>query len=231
MSLQYNQTHESKTQFLRWRVIYEDDTELWELDPYKKIEHAFVEIDQTKIKYFDLIAPAKEQEDMEYHNTDIQVKNNDGNPSILTFKIYHKVMPPYFRLVLGDGKRLIFARRTQKSAGKKVCLVPVMTKDEKTGKPVERNFSIPFPQAPGGMIILAGWQKTIAKQNVQAINVLYPQGKIELIDRWSDDAIHKEPTAMTKLAKETSLKRVNDEKERIAKILAKRADLNKSKST
>ena len=222
MSLRYNQTHQSKTQFLRWRVVYEDDTELWELDPYKKIEHSFVEIDQSKIKYFDLIAPAKEQEDMEYHNTDIRVKNHDGNPSILTFKIYHKVMPAYFRLVLGDGKRLIFARRIQKSSGKKVCLVPYPTKDKKTGKMVMKNFSIPFPTSPGGMIILVGWQKTIGNQNVQAINVLFPQGKIELIDRWSDDAIHKEPIPMTELAKQTSMKRVDDEKERIAKILAKR---------
>ena len=222
MSLRYNQTHQSKTQFLRWRVVYEDDTELWELDPYKKIEHSFVEIDQSKIKYFDLIAPAKEQEDMEYHNTDIRVKNHDGNPSILTFKIYHKVMPAYFRLVLGDGKRLIFARRIQKSSGKKVCLVPYPTKDKKTGKMVTQNFSIPFPTSPGGMIILVGWQKTIGNQNVQAINVLFPQGKIELIDRWSDDAIHKEPIPMTELAKQTSMKRVDDEKERIAKILAKR---------
>lgn len=222
MSLQYNQTHESKTQFLRWRVVYEDDTELWEIDPYKQIEHSFVEIDQSRIKYFDLISPAKNQEDMEYHNTDVTVKNHDGNPSILTFKIYHKVMPYYFRVVLGDGKRLIFARRTQKSAGKKVCLVPYMTKDEKTGKLVEKNFSIPFPQSPGGMIIIVGWQKTIANQNVQAINVLYPQGKIELIDRWSDDAIHKEPLPMTELASKSALTRVNAEKERIAKILAKR---------
>jgi len=235
MSLRYNQTKDSKTQFLRWRIVYEDDTELWEVDPYKQIEHSFVEIDQSRIKYFDLIQPAKEQEDMEYHNTDIPVKNNDGNPSILTFKIYHKVIPAYFRLVLGDGKRLIFARRTQKSSGKKICLIPYQTKNAK-GEIVQLNYSIPFPQAPGGMIILVGWQKTIANQNVQAINVLYPQGKIELIDRWSDDAIHKEPLPMTELAKETSLKRVVAEKERITNILEKRrlanrADLNKSKPT
>lgn len=235
MSLRYNQTKDSKTQFLRWRVVYEDDTELWELDPYKKIEHSFVEIDQSRIKYFDLIQPAKEQEDLEYHNTDIAVKNHDGNPSMLTFKIYHKVMPEYYRLVLGDGKRLIFARRTQKVAGKKVALVPYKTKETildvktgkmvETGKIIEKNFSIPFPQAPGGMIIIVGWQKTIANQNVQAINILYPQGKIELIDRFSDDAIHSEPLPVTELAKETSLKRVNVEKERIAKILAKRNEL------
>lgn len=222
MSLRYNQTHQSKTQFLRWRVVYEDDTELWELDPYKKVEHSFVEIDQSRIKYFDLISPAKDQEDMEYHNTDVQVKNHDGNPSILTFKIYHKVMPAYFRVVLGDGKRLIFARRTQKSSGKKVCLVPYPAKDKKTGKMVTLNFSIPFPASPGGMIILVGWQKTIGNQNVQAINILFPQGKIELIDRWSDDAIHKEPLPMTELAKQSAMKRVDSEKERIAKILAKR---------
>lgn len=266
MSLRYNQTKQSKTQYLRWRVIYDDDTELWELDPYKQIEHSFVEIDQSRIKYFDLIPPAKDQEDMEYFNTDIKVKNHDDNPSILTFKIYHKVMPPIMRIFLDvkhTDKRLIFVRRTQKTGGRKIALLPIKKKetikDKKTGKLVETgkiidaNFSIVFPTSPGGMVILVGWQKSLdGCRNIQAINVMYPDGKVELIDKWQDDAIHKKPEPVSNIAKQNALKRVEQEKERVAKIWAQRhpkavatsgtgvgaiivkkekADLNNSKST
>lgn len=64
------------------------------------------------------------------------------------------------------------------------------SKDPKTG--VIKKVKIPIPINTVQRIIVIGWQKTINGKNVQAINYIYPDGRIELGSDWGKDSIHKE---------------------------------------
>jgi len=174
---------------LVWRANYVDGGELWERDPKTHQEHKFSEIDQSKVKSFDLLLPIKSMDDVKLSETDIQVKTLDDNntPAIVSLKIYNRNSIPFYHLELQTNQRIIFNRRTQRSAGRKIAVIPT-SKGE---------IRIPFPVSAGQTIIIIGWQRKIGGENIQAINYIFPDGRIEASGAWGDDATHKEVSMIT----------------------------------
>ncbi len=77
---------------------------------------------------------------------------------------------------LGNGKRLIYARRNLMTTGQ-------LFKEVGGQK-------IPVPTKSHQRIIILGWQKTINGVNTKAIFYLLPDGRIEMDDEWREDATH-----------------------------------------
>ena len=165
---------------MRWRANYEDGTVLWEIDPKNHAEHKFSEIDQDKLKSFDLLLPIKGMEDVKLSETDIQVKTLDETPAIVSLKLYNRNSIPFYHLDLQKDQRIIFIRRTQRSAGRKVAIIPT-SKGE---------IRIPFPVPGGQRVIIIGWQRKLGNENIQAINYIFPDGRIEMSGAWGTDATH-----------------------------------------
>lgn len=165
---------------MRWRANYEDGTVLWEIDPVNHREHKFGEIVQSKLKSFDLMLSIKDMDDVKISETDIQVKTLDETPAIISLKLYSKHSIPFYHLELQKDQRIIFVRRTQKSQGRKVAIIPT-----KAGE-----IKIPFPIPTGQRIVIIGWQKKIGNENIQAINFIFPDGRIEMTGAWGEDATH-----------------------------------------
>jgi len=130
------------TDTVKWRAIYNDNTFLDEQEQ-NGTEHAFKEIDFTKIQAFQLI--------------------NQQNIAICQVK-------------LGEGKRLIFARRNLMTTGART----IMQGDVKVSVPAESHR----------VIIILGWQKTVNEVNSKAIFYLLPDGRIEMDDEWHEDSLH-----------------------------------------
>jgi len=165
---------------MRWRANYNDGTELWEIDPKTRQEHKFGEIDQNILKSFDLLLPIKDMEDVKLSETDIQVKTLDETPAIVSLKLYNKKSIPFYHLDLQTDQRIIFIRRTQRSAGQKIAIIKT-----KAGE-----IRIPFPIPGGQRVIIIGWQRKIGNENIQAINYIFPDGRIEMTGAWGTDATH-----------------------------------------
>ena len=79
---------------------------------------------------------------------------------------------------MGNGKRLIFARRN------------LMTTGQLFKKVGEQN--VPIPTKSRQRIIILGWQKTVNSVNTKAIFYLLPDGRIEMDDEWKEDALHSQ---------------------------------------
>lgn len=171
-----------KTDDLVWRANFYDGTELWERDPKTRQEHKFSEIDQSKLKSFDLLLPIKDMEDVKLSETDIQVKTLDDTAAIVSLKVYSKHSIPFYHLELQKEQRIIFARRRQMQSGRKMAIIPT-----KSGE-----IRIPFPVPSGQRIIIIGWQRKIGKENVQSICFIFPDGRIEMAGAWGEDATYKE---------------------------------------
>jgi len=165
-----------------WRANYSDGTELWERDPKTRQEHKFSEIDQDKLQSFDLLLPIKDMEDVKLSETDIQVKTLDDKPAMVTLKVYNKTSIPFYHLELKKDQRIIFNRRMQMTSGRKMAIIPT-----KAGE-----IRIPFPVPAGQRIIIIGWQRDVNGENIQAINYIFPDGKIEMAGAWGKDATHRE---------------------------------------
>lgn len=130
------------TDTVKWRAVYNDESYLDEVEP-NGIEHAFKEIDFTKLVSFQLI--------------------NQQNIAICQVK-------------LGEGKRLIFARRNLMTTGART----IMQGDVKVSVPADAHR----------VIIILGWQKTVNEVNSKAIFYLLPDGRIEMDDEWHEDSLH-----------------------------------------
>lgn len=176
-----------------WRATYEDGTKVWERDPKTGKELRIIDLDLDRIRGFDLIPTSNTQEDFEAGASDIQVGTDDNAPAILTFKFYHKEIQPIFHMDISEGKKIIFARRSMYSTGRKVAHIPMNMKDPKDPKKTVTNtFKIPFPDPRSGTrkIIIVGYQWNVKGKNRQSIVFIHPDGKIELTDGWREDAHH-----------------------------------------
>ena len=131
------------TDTVKWKAVYNDETSLSERDPNGGKEHAFKEIDMSKIQSFQLI-----------NEKDV----------------------PVCQVRLGNGKRLIFARRNLITTGQ-------LFKDVGGRK-------VPIPTKTHQRIIILGWQKTVNGVNTKAIFYLLADGRIEMDDEWKTDAVH-----------------------------------------
>lgn len=80
------------------------------------------------------------------------------------------------RVRLGEGKRLIWARRNQITTGRRMIQ--------------QGNVKVPIPIKSHQRVIIIGWQKTINGVNTKAIFYLMPDGRIEMDDEWRDNAIY-----------------------------------------
>jgi len=161
---------------LRWKVTYDDDSILWEVDPKTRKESRFTDIDQSKLKTLDLMLPIDKMEDVLLTETDVQVKTLDDKPAIVTLKVYNREVLPYFRLQYPKGAKLILARRQQNTTGKKIAVFQVKGGEQK----------IAFPVPASRKIIIIGWQ--LDKHRV--LNYIYPDGHIELDFQSRKDADH-----------------------------------------
>lgn len=170
------------TKDLVWRANYVDGaTELWERDPKTHQEHKFSEIKQDQLKSFDLLLPIKDMKDVLLSETDVQVKTLDNKPAMVTLKVYNKTSIPFYHLELQKDQRIIFNRRTQMSSGRKMAIIPT-----KSGE-----IRIPFPVPAGQQIVIIGWQRKVGGENIQAINYIFPDGRIEASGAWGSDATHR----------------------------------------
>ena len=94
-----------------WRITYTDGEVVWERDPTTGKETLFKEIDQTKIKYVDVLNPIEDIDDLLKEEVKTRIKNSKGNTVELTFKTYHDEVVPIFHLELEDWQRLILFKR------------------------------------------------------------------------------------------------------------------------
>ena len=77
---------------------------------------------------------------------------------------------------LGNGKRLIWARRRIKTTGRRIIM--------------QGDVKVPIPINSEQTVIILGWQKTINGVNAKSIFYLLPDGRIEMDDDWHEDNIH-----------------------------------------
>jgi len=112
-------------------------------------------------------------------------KDPDGKPHLfkdinrdrlIAFQIINPQNIAICQVKLGEGKRLIFARRN---------LITVGQLFKETG-----GVKIPIPTKSHQIIIILGWQKTVNGVNTKAIFYLLPDGRIEMDDVWREDSLH-----------------------------------------
>ena len=150
------------TDTLKWRAIYNDD-------PHNP-------------EFLDEIDTSTPGRTREHAFKEIDVKR------IIAMELVNEQKVPIFKVVLGGDKRIIYAKRNMKTQGRRI--VERESKDPKTGE--IKKVKIPIPINTHQRVIVIGWQKTVNGKNVQAINYIYPDGRIELSSDWGKDAIHKE---------------------------------------
>ena len=151
------------TDNLKWRAIYSTDPKNPEF------------LDELEI-----MIPGKKWKEHAFKEIDIK--------RIIALELINEQKIPIFKVVLGDNKRIIFARRKMKTTGRRI--VERKNKDPKTGEIKTVKFPVPINTLQ--TVIVIGWQKTVEGKNVQAINYIYPDGRIELGSDWGKDAIHME---------------------------------------
>jgi len=149
------------TDILRWRAVYSDDPE--------KPEY-LCEVER------------KDGRTREHAFKEIDMKR------IKAMELVNEKDVAIFKIILGDDKRIIYAKRKMKRQGRRIFERD--TKDPKTGE--IKKIKIPVPINTLQTVIVIGWQKTVNGKNVQAINYIYPDGRIELGSDWGKDAIHSE---------------------------------------
>lgn len=182
-----------------WRITYTDDTRLWQKEPHTGKEHKYEEIDQTRIKFVDILKPVKDIDDLIKEEVKTNIKNKRGDTVVLHFKTYHNESQPIFRLELGEDERLILFRRVLKNNGGHVAVLgdlDLLNKDKRkeledklntNKKEGEKRTTVPPPiQVPYPLekkeeiIFLIGWQRTVGDKNIQSICYLYPDGHVEM---------------------------------------------------
>ena len=72
-----------------WRITYTDGEVVWEKDPTSGKVTEFKEVDQTKIKYVDILNPVGEMDDLLKEEVKTRIKNDTGDVVDLIFKTYH----------------------------------------------------------------------------------------------------------------------------------------------
>ncbi len=167
------------TKDIIWKAVYNDGSELWEEGKGKP--HTFDEIDQTKLKEFHLMKPSNNLDDYEKEESIFVTTTTRGEKVEVRSRILHKEIPPVFKVILDGQKRLIWFRRPRVTRGQHV-----IDMGSKLGK-------FPLPVAINNKLLLVGWQETINGKNIQAINCIHPDGRIELMGAWGTDADHKAP--------------------------------------
>ena len=173
-----------------WRVTYTDGGVVWEKDPANGKETLFKEVDQTKIKYVDILNPIEELDDLLKEEVKTRIKNSKGDTVELTFKTYHSEIVPIFHLELEEWQRLILFKRRLKKTGQYLAVLgdPEMLDDDlrrkrevETGNAERKPQVIPYSlEQPFETIILIGWQSTIGDKNVKSVCMVYSDGHIEM---------------------------------------------------
>jgi len=173
-----------------WRVTYTDGGVVWEKDPSNGKETLFKEVDQTKIKFVDILNPIEALDDLLKEEVKTRIKNSKGDTVELTFKTYHNEIVPIFHLELEEWQRLILFKRRLKKTGQYLAVLgePEMLDDdlrrkreEETGNPQKKPQVIPYSlEQPFETIILIGWQSTIGDKNVKSVCMVYSDGHIEM---------------------------------------------------
>ena len=173
-----------------WRITYTDGGVVWEKDPANGKETLFKEVDQTKIKYVDILNPIEEIDDLLKEEVKTRIKNSKGDTVELTFKTYHDEVVPIFHLELEEWQRLILFKRRLKKTGQYLAVLgePEMLDDKKraerekeTGNAEKKPQVVPYSlEQPFETIILIGWQSTIGDKNVKSVCMLYSDGHIEM---------------------------------------------------
>jgi len=173
-----------------WRVTYTDGGVVWEKDPANGKETLFKEVDQTKIKYVDILNPIEALDDLLKEEVKTRIKNSKGDTVELTFKTYHSEIVPIFHLELEEWQRLILFKRRLKKTGQYLAVLgdPEMLDDDlrrkrevETGNAERKPQVIPYSlEQPFETIILIGWQSTIGDKNVKSVCMVYSDGHIEM---------------------------------------------------
>ena len=173
-----------------WRVTYTDGGVVWEKDPANGKETLFKEVDQTKIKYVDILNPIEELDDLLKEEVKTRIKNSKGDTVELTFKTYHNEIVPIFHLELEEWQRLILFKRRLKKTGQYLAVLgdPEMLDDDlrrkrevDTGNAERKPQVIPYSlEQPFETIILIGWQSTIGDKNVKSVCMIHSDGHIEM---------------------------------------------------
>ena len=173
-----------------WRITYTDGEVVWERDPTTGKETLFKEIDQTKIKFVDVLNPIEDIDDLLKEEVKTRVKNSRGDTVEMTFKTYHDEIVPIFHLELEDWQRLILFKRRLKKTGQYLAVLgePEMLDDKKraerekeTGNVERKPQVVPYSiEQPFETIFLIGWQSTIGDKNVKSVCMLYSDGHIEM---------------------------------------------------
>jgi len=95
---------------------------------------------------------------------------------LVAFQIVNAQNVAVCQVRLGEGKRLIFARRNLMTTGRRIIQ--------------QGEAKVPVPVKAHQKIIILGWQKTVNGTNVKAIFYLLPDGRIEMDDEWRKDSLH-----------------------------------------
>ncbi len=112
-------------------------------------------------------------------------KDQNGNPHLfkdidrdrlIAFQLINPQNIAICQVKLGEGKRLIFARRNLITTGQLFT--------------TRGDTKIPIPTKTHQIIIILGWQKTVNGVNTKAIFYLLPDGRIEMDDEWRGDSLH-----------------------------------------
>lgn len=173
-----------------WRITYTDGGVVWEKDPANGKETLFKEVDQTKIKYVDILNPIEELDDLLKEEVKTRIKNSKGDTVELTFKTYHSEIVPIFHLELEEWQRLILFKRRLKKTGQYLAVFgePEMLDDDlrrkrekETGNAERKPQVVPYSlEQPFETIILIGWQSTIGDKNVKSVCMVHSDGHIEM---------------------------------------------------
>lgn len=92
------------------------------------------------------------------------------------FQLVNAQNIPICQVRMGEGKRLIWARRNQMVTGRRLVQ--------------QGEVKVPLSVKSHQRVIIIGWQKTINGVNSKAIFYLMPDGRIEMDDEWREDALH-----------------------------------------
>jgi len=97
---------------------------------------------------------------------------------IEAFQLINQQKIPICQVRLGNGKRLIFARRNLMTTGARTIL--------------QGDVKISIPAEAHKVVIILGWQKTVNNVNLKSIFYLLPDGRIEMDDEWREDSLHSQ---------------------------------------
>ena len=173
-----------------WRITYTDGEVVWEKDPTSGKVTEFKEVDQTKIKYVDILNPVGEMDDLLKEEVKTRIKNDTGDVVDLIFKTYHDKIIPLIHLEIEEWQRLILFKRRIMRQGAHLAVFgePEMLdndlrkkREEETGKSEKRPQTIPYSfEQPKEVVIVIGWQSTIGDKNVKSICLVHSDGHVEM---------------------------------------------------